>query len=259
MSNFEPISASDAILDSLKRYMATTFNPRRESIELEYQQALNNAHLTNDLGGELYKETRRLFKKGKPLQEFVQNDGISKEITKAFKHPLYDHQAKVLTLTRLKNRNAIVATGTGSGKTEAFLIPIVDSLLQEKENGELGPGIRAVIVYPMNALANDQVKRMRDIFENYPELTFGRFVGATLDTAEKAMADNGGKSFMPNELASRQEMVSNPPNILITNYAMLERLLLLPKWAGLFTGQLKWLVMDEVHSYSGTKAVEISM
>jgi superfamily II DNA/RNA helicase/recombinational DNA repair protein RecR len=259
MTNFEPISASDAILESLKRYMATTFNPRRELIEREYLEALKMAPLTNDLGGELYKETRRIFKKGKSLDEFISKDGINKRIADAFKYPLYEHQAKVLELTRLRNRNAIVATGTGSGKTESFLIPIVESLLQELVADELGPGIRAVIVYPMNALANDQVKRMREIFSYYPEITFGRFVGATLDTAEKAMADNGGKPFMKNEISSRQEMVNTPPNILITNYAMLERLLLLPKWAGLFTGHLKWLVMDEVHSYSGTKAVEISM
>ena len=69
--------------------------------------------------------------------------------------------------------------GTGSGKTECFLIPIIHHLLHEVEDGELDFGVRAILIYPMNALANDQMKRLRKLFRYYPKITFGVYNSST--------------------------------------------------------------------------------
>ena len=73
----------------------------------------------------------------------------------------------------------VVATGTGSGKTESFLLPILGHLTDERDAGTLGPGVRALLLYPMNALANDQVKRLRRLLATTPDVTFGRYTGDT--------------------------------------------------------------------------------
>lgn len=67
-----------------------------------------------------------------------------------------------------KSKNLIVTTGTGSGKTECFIIPIINHLLREAEKGELSSGVRAILIYPMNALANDQMKRLRKLLKKLP-------------------------------------------------------------------------------------------
>ena len=73
----------------------------------------------------------------------------------------------------------VVATGTGSGKTEAFLAPILNHLFLEETRDSLGPGVRALLLYPMNALANDQMARMRLLLANHLRITFGRYTGET--------------------------------------------------------------------------------
>lgn len=259
MAKFEPISASQEILDSVERYLRSTFNPRRRVISQDYERAIENGRQNGDIGGSLFREVRRNFAPGKTLAEFVAENLIHPELTKFTSFPLFAHQSKALELASCYSRNIIVATGTGSGKTESFLMPIVNSLLQERDAGTLTDGIRAIAIYPMNALASDQLDRLEKGLEPYPQITYGRFVGPTKKTRKEAQQVRGGRPLAVNERASREEMVAKPPHILITNYAMLERLLLLPEWNSLFTEKLKWIVMDEVHSYDGTRALEISM
>ncbi|MGH3125826.1 MAG: DEAD/DEAH box helicase, partial [Streptosporangiaceae bacterium] len=74
--------------------------------------------------------------------------------------PLYLHQEQALRKAAA-GRNLVVATGTGSGKTESFLLPVLSALTAEHTAGTLGPGVRALLLYPMNALANDQLRRLR--------------------------------------------------------------------------------------------------
>lgn len=256
--SFNPIDASESIIDSVERYLRSTFNPRREVIASEYLKALEISRNTNELGGSLFRQIRRSFASGASLQELYSEGLIHEHLLNFMDNAPYVHQSKALQLTS-KKRNVVIATGTGSGKTESFLMPIVDSLLKESDAGELSPGIRAIIVYPMNALAADQLGRFREVMVKYPEITFGRFVGPTKQTNTEAVRENGEKLFQANERPSRDEILENPPHILITNYAMLERLMLLPKWQQMFTHKLKWIVMDEVHSYDGTKGIEISL
>jgi ATP-dependent helicase YprA (DUF1998 family) len=258
-NDFNPIDASEAIIDSVERYLRSTFNPRRTVVADEYLRALDESRKTNELGGSLFRQVRRGFAKGETLDSFSSKGIIHERLLDFMENSPYAHQSKALELATAKKRNVVVATGTGSGKTESFLLPIIDSLLKESDAGTLGAGVRAIIVYPMNALAADQLGRIRGILKKYPEITFGRFVGPTKPTNAEAVRENEDKQFQSNERPSREEILANQPHILITNYSMLERLLLLPKWQNIFTGNLKWIVMDEVHSYDGTKGIEISM
>ena len=259
MGSFEPIDASIEILDSVQRYLQSSFNPRRPVIASEFERAIEEGRSNRDIGGSLFREIRRKFKEGHSIEELAKSKVVHPELVKFTNFRLHSHQSKALQLTIENNRNVIVATGTGSGKTESFLLPIVDSLLKERDAGILSDGIRAIVIYPMNALATDQLERLEEGLKPYPEITFGRFVGPTKNTRKEAEKERGHKPFSVNEKPSREEMIAHPPHILITNYAMLERLLLLPEWSALFTGHMKWLVLDEVHSYDGSKALEISM
>jgi hypothetical protein len=180
--------------------------------------------------------------------------------------PLYAHQEQAVRKAAA-GRNLVVATGTGSGKTESFLLPILSQLIREREAGTIGPGVRALLLYPMNALANDQVRRLRQVLANTPDITFGRYTGETPERpAEGASlfdALNPGETRLPNELLSRAEMRAAPPHLLLTNYAMLEYLLLRPADMELFEGphggHWRFVVLDEAHVYDGAKAEEVGM
>jgi ATP-dependent helicase YprA (DUF1998 family) len=180
--------------------------------------------------------------------------------------PLYTHQEQALRKAAA-GRNLVVATGTGSGKTESFLLPVLSALTAEHEAGALGPGVRALLLYPMNALANDQLRRLRRLLADVPQITFGRYTGDTPERpAEGASlfeSLNPGEPRLPNELLSRQEMRDGPPHLLLTNYAMLEYLLLRPADMELFEGKhgghWRFVVLDEAHVYDGAKAEEVGM
>jgi ATP-dependent helicase YprA (DUF1998 family) len=180
--------------------------------------------------------------------------------------PLYLHQEQALRKAAA-GRNLVVATGTGSGKTESFLLPVLSALTAEHAAGTLGPGVRALLLYPMNALANDQLRRLRQLLADAPQITFGRYTGDTPErTGEGASlyeSLNPGEPRLPNELLSRQEMRDSPPHLLLTNYAMLEYLLLRPADMELFEGKhgghWRFVVLDEAHVYDGAKAEEVGM
>lgn len=177
---------------------------------------------------------------------------------------LYKHQEQAIRHAA-EGRNYAVVTGTGSGKTECFLFPILNDILSEFEQQGPSAGVRAMILYPMNALANDQLKRLRTLLKG-TDITFGRYTGDTEETQNRAkqkwQEENPGKELMPNEIISRERIRENPPNILLTNYSMLEYLLLRPEDAPLFDSAFgsKWrhIAIDEAHIYSGTLGTEIA-
>ena len=188
---------------------------------------------------------------------------------------LHTHQEAAFRRAR-DGHNLIVATGTGSGKTECFLYPIIDRLLGEEDLDD--PGVRAIVVYPLNALANDQLYfRIAPLLLRHlgdPGITFGRFTGqvrasATRSQEEDRLQENDAlmralgleRSGLISESwrLSRGEMLERPPHILITNYAMLEHLLLLPRNAALFRdSRLQFLILDEIHTYAGAQAIEVA-
>jgi ATP-dependent helicase YprA (DUF1998 family) len=180
--------------------------------------------------------------------------------------PLYLHQEQAIRKAAA-GRNLVVATGTGSGKTECFLLPVLSRLVAEHAAGTLGPGVRALLLYPMNALANDQVRRLRRVLAGFPPITFGRYTGDTPERASEGASLfeelNPGEARLPGELLSRQEMRDSPPHLLLTNYAMLEYLLLRPADIELFEGKhgghWRFVVLDEAHVYDGARAEEVGM
>src|SRR5262249_12406845 len=132
---------------------------------------------------------------------------------------------------------------------------IFDACLREP-----GPGVKAVVVYPMNALANDQLRRLGELLGSAPDVTFGRYTGDTPETdAGDQRRDPRPASAPPNLLWSRQAMRETPPNILLTNYTMLELLLLRGRDAELFRyGRPLYLVVDEIHLFAGVLGAEVA-
>tara|TARA_R110002095_G_scaffold113674_3_gene99234 strand:+ start:2993 stop:4066 length:1074 start_codon:yes stop_codon:yes gene_type:complete len=222
-----------------------------------------------------YVESLPDFEKGESIAELVAS-GVLCEAWKPmgekapalFERKLHLHQRAAIG----RDENYLVATGTGSGKTEAFLFPLIDALLR---SGPSKPGVKAILVYPLNALATDQMHRISKLlFKELgnPGLTLGRFTGQTSARAGRAEIEReiseapsfqsafGYDEKVPkNWLLSRKEMLENPPDILITNYAMLEHILLLPKNRALLKGaDLQWIVLDELHTYTGAQAIEVA-
>lgn len=119
-----------------------------------------------------YLEATDSFKLGKSLNQLISEGEVSplfKNLNKKAMppdRPLYLHQEQSIRCLN-KGRNAVITTGTGSGKTESFLLPIINYIFREQERGELNSGVRALLIYPMNALANDQIKRLRNIAERH--------------------------------------------------------------------------------------------
>jgi len=263
---FRPTESSQKIVDFYRGYLLTTFTTNNDKYNTQLKEALEKNKAIADGP---YISMTDPYKKGKTLEELAIEGIVSKEIInmKSFhpSRPLYLHQEEAVRAAR-QGKNLVVTTGTGSGKTESFLIPVIDQLLREKEDGTLSPGVRTLIVYPMNALVNDQIRRIRELLTDYQDagITFGKFTGETEDDYKKALKkymDNGDAPLKKCELISREEMRAAPPNILITNYAMLEYMLLRPGDNIIFgdVNARKWryIVFDEAHSYSGAKGIEV--
>jgi ATP-dependent helicase YprA (DUF1998 family) len=266
----DPLVAANRIASSYRRYLLSTFSPRRPELEREFQHALRDG-MRISRGPFLQASTP--FEPGRSTADLVAEGLLSKgfgdfsESSFPIERPLHLHQEQAIRKA-VGGRNLVVATGTGSGKTEAFLLPIVNHLLREREAGTLGqPGVRALLLYPMNALANDQVKRLRRLLADVPELTFGRYVGET--PRDESQAQDGfthrypGEPRLRNEMLSRERMQDSPPHILLTNYAMLEYLLLRPADSSLFDGDSgrhwRFVVLDEAHVYNGAQGTEVAM
>lgn len=272
-----PIQSSKSIKEEFISYIMTQYHIA-DNIYADRLQ--NQLEKDGNIAKGPYLDITDSFQTGKNIMKLIQEGEMSElfseleqdipEKDKEIKleRSLYLHQEKSIRKIN-QEHNLIVTTGTGSGKTECFILPILNHLLREKEQGTLNIGVRAILIYPMNALANDQMKRLRDILKNYPEITFGVYNGSTKKTDAEAREEYGkifkdehGQALkpLPNEILSRASMQKNPPHILVTNYAMLEYMMLRPNDDKVFSGaKLRFLVLDEAHSYSGTKGMEISL
>ncbi len=278
--SFKVIDSAKNITAQYKRYLSTMFDIADPEYRRQFRDRLDNSL---SLAKGPYLDVIDSFKKGRSVKQLIEAGILSKDfehIPSLYKIPgLYAHQEKAI-LKASEGKNLIVTTGTGSGKTECFLIPIIDALMKEKEQGTLDDGVRALIIYPMNALANDQIDRLRKLFVEYPDITFGAYTGQTpqedrtkgkipgaIETYEalngKRLDDVRLQKPLPNERLSRSSMKKHPPHILITNYAMLEYLMLRPEDNVFFNGptakKWKFVVLDEAHTYVGSTGIEVSM
>ncbi|MEV0403001.1 DEAD/DEAH box helicase [Actinoallomurus sp. NPDC050550] len=194
--------------------------------------------------GLLHPECERIFRANKPEDSLA-----GKPLD------LYRHQRDAIEAARtLQNVEAartfqsyVLTTGTGSGKSLAYVIPIVDRVLREREQG-VRAGVKAIIVYPMNALANSQREELKKFLRNgygegHEPVTFARYTGQETD-------------------AERRRVLDNPPDILLTNYVMLELMLTRPRERrGLISAArgLRFLVLDELHTYRGRQGADVAM
>lgn len=263
---FSPIKASEEITEKYKRYLKTIFHIADEDYSKQFHKELDGKEL---LAKGPYLDAVDSFKKGHSINELIKSEILPESFAKCnfpLDRTLYLHQETAIKKCK-DGESIVVSTGTGSGKTESFLIPILSELSREHEAGALCPGVRALIIYPMNALANDQMERLRSILDQYPEITYGSYTGQTKKERKKALIEyralNKQREPKANELISREEMIATPPHILITNYAMLEYLMIRPTDSSFFTGPYanywKFVVMDEAHVYSGSTGIEVSM
>ncbi len=173
----------------------------------------------------------------------------------------YVHQVKAWqALKEQPARSVIVSTGTASGKTECFLIPILDDLVSELEREQYRPlvGVRALFLYPLNALINSQQERLSAWTAGLNGgVRFCLYNGATPDQVRE-----DEQKACPEQLLSRKALRNSPPPILVTNATMLEYMLVRKVDAPIIQksrGKLRWIVLDEAHTYLGSNAAEISL
>lgn len=268
--SLDPLTTTQRITDNYRNYLRSSFSPRQRDLAHEFELALGHAfRLTRGP----YLQVDPPFVTGSSVGDLVAEGVLSQGFENLgdgfpLERPLYRHQEEAIRKSVGEDRNLIVSTGTGSGKTECFLFPIIDHLLRERDAGTLDrPGVRALLLYPMNALANDQVKRLRRLLADLPDITFGRYVGETaegqVEAEDSFRARYPSEERLSNELISREVMREQPPHILLTNYAMLEYLLLRPQDSTLFDGPTgdhwRFLALDEAHIYNGAQGTEVAM
>ena len=189
--------------------------------------------------------------------------------------PLYRHQAEALRTARQSATNGerpalVVTAGTGAGKTESFLLPALDELFRHPGSGD---SMRCLILYPMNALVNDQVDRLHVWLRGQERVRLFHFTSETPEDARRAsqmgippydasrcrtrrqargLESADGKEILPDERGPR-------PDIVVTNYSMLEYMLCRPQDQCFFGPELRVVILDEAHMYTGTLAAEIAL
>lgn len=267
---FDPIIAARDIESSYREYLEATIHFDDRGLQKQLEDLLAKPGY---LSKGPFLESAAPYKKGATPRQLIDEGVFCESMLRLGggdrgvfdpDRPLYTHQERAMRLAHA-GKNYAVVTGTGSGKTECFLLPILNDILSEFEGTGPAPGVRALILYPMNALANDQLKRLRALLRG-TGVTFGRYTGDTKQSRKEALKawqdENPGLEKPAEEIISRDEVREAPPNILLTNYSMLEYLLLRPEDAPLFSDVFgrSWrhLAIDEAHVYSGSLGTEVA-
>lgn len=197
------------------------------------------------------------FQPGNTVEALVEQRALHAECARIFRQGktaagggnsirLHRHQQEAIGFAKA-GESYVLTTGTGSGKSLSYFIPIVDYILREKEM-DPKPRTRAIVIYPMNALANSQVEELRKFLAGYkPEsapFTFGRYTGQEDET-------------------ERARLASNPPDILLTNFMMLELLMTRQNHSDRAVianaKGMRFLVLDELHTYRGRQGADVAM
>jgi len=182
------------------------------------------------------------------------------------KRSLYIHQLAAIRKSQASYPNGarpvvVVTAGTGTGKTESFLLPVLNELFSRRGLPR-GDGVQCLILYPMNALVNDQVDRLYAWLQkqkNNPLITLFHFTSETPEDVAGARKLGIQLDEDPCRIWTRQSARQCVPDILVTNYSMLEYMLCRPQDAPFFGTALRAIVLDEVHLYTGTLAAEMTL
>jgi len=238
------------LISDYAAYSGSFLNIRDSSIRAEIERRLDS--------GELWPkpliQLNPAFEPGPLVDELVEREVLHRECGRIFRRDktpesvagqplrLFSHQHETIDLAH-RGRNYVLTTGTGSGKSLSYIVPIVDHVLRRGS----GKGIQAIIVYPMNALANSQEGELKKFLNHgyppaQPPVTFKSYTGQ-------------------NDIQTRQEILKDPPDILLTNYVMLELILTRPNEDKLveMAAGLQFLVLDELHTYRGRQGSDVAM
>jgi len=318
-----PLRLQSLLEEQYRRFYDSAYAFADPQLAAERRALMRESGLSTDLilepvpgyasSGQLFADLAAALELGDDVAQFIAPLMSGNEV--------YEHQAESLQ-AYLRGQNVVISAGTGSGKTEGFLIPLLVHLVRESRDwvgngaqpqawwernsrfvpareGEFGrsAGMRALVLYPMNALVEDQMVRMRRILDGAGQLEwlrrhrrghrfyFGRYTGQTphrdLQRVLKALARRAreaerlGPNYLPYvarplgaELLTREDMQQSAPDILITNYSMLNVMLNRRDEASIFEQTARYLedddaafhlVVDELHSYKGTAGTEVAM
>ena len=254
-----------------KNYLKTSFYFKDAQLRESFASALTCYNLVKGP----FTEPARDFLVGVNEHSLIEEcfPNTSENLIPAFHdRVLWKHQEDAIRTVYQNQKNIVVASGTASGKTESFFYPILFSLYNQHLNGQLKEdGVRALVLYPMNALANDQRRRLGEFCKSLKvagsdfKFTFGQYTGQTPENHN----DNYRKGKfrqeqrLDGELVFRNEMRETPPHVLLTNYSMLEYLLIRPTDSPLFDNMRsthwQFIVLDEAHQYRGVKGMEVGM
>ena len=240
-----PSVLSNQLRIGLKDYIDTTF---QITTPLFKDTIINLLDEKNKVFREPYVSVRLPFRKGSGDKKWFEGVNLN--------FPPYVHQENAFSRLRVNNpRSTLIATGTGSGKTECFLYPVLEYCY--KHRGE--SGIKAIIVYPMNALATDQARRLAKEINSNPNLKSNvraaMFVGDKEKEPSKVMSED--------KIITDRDMIKEfPPDILLTNYKMLDYLLVRPDdakiWKDNNSQTLKFIVVDELHTFDGAQGTDLA-
>lgn len=275
-----PIAFTERVVDDFLHYQLTTYPLADPDLYAQLRALLKLEETRKTpLRQGPFVSLSRPFKQGASVAELVADGVFHPQMQAVVPYPeLRAHQEEAMRAVHA-GRTTLVSTGTGSGKTEAFLYPIISRCLELQDAGA-PPGVVAVIVYPMNALAEDQLERLRGLLAGRG-IPFGMYVGKTPQEESQVRGERmpagttnaayherlkqireTGQSVTllpPEERASRQAMraESGQPRILLTNVKQLELLLTRGKDVGIFAGApLEFLVFDEAHTFRGAQGAE---
>ena len=239
-----PLQVLSETVKNYRDYLVTEFRARDESLRRRLEEALDRPGF---LAQEPYFSTHIPFRDGKPWRELPLDPRLAAAFARRTKgRPTYLHQQ--LVIERLLGPDpspVVVTTGTGSGKTECFLAPVLQAAVEDAVRQKGSPGLAALVLYPMNALANDQEERIQEYLQ----------ASGYGDAVRVAMYNRGTTE------AERERLRRRPPHILLTNYQMLEYLLVRPADRdSLFAGhRCRFVVFDEVHTYRGTLGTHVAL
>ena len=225
----------DEVIGDYRNYIESFLEIRDRRIEEFVKQELDRGHLWRDP----LIQINPAYKKGADIDALINEGILHSECKKYFPgFHFYYHQEQAFRCAK-RNEPYVVTTGTGSGKSLSYVVPIINDLLQ---NPQL-KGVRAILVYPMNALINSQEEEFKKFIDRVPNsnIRVARYTGQE-------------------NLSQKSDIQNNPPHILLTNYVMLELMLSRVHERELVQSPiLKYLVLDELHTYRGRQGADVAM